>query len=52
MTTILVVDDNDQNRTLPGDLLARFGYRMPVVANGAGRVAMAIEHGCRLGGTE
>lgn len=42
--TILVVDDNDMNRQLLTDVLARRGYTVFQAKNGAEGVSMAIEH--------
>ena len=42
--TILVVDDNDQNRVLLKDVLTLFGYNILLARNGEEGVQMAQEH--------
>jgi two-component system cell cycle response regulator DivK len=42
--TILVVEDNEQNRTLVKDVLEYHGYLVIDAANGADGVALAREH--------
>lgn len=42
--TILVVEDNEQNRTLLKDILEYYGYLVIEAANGADGVARAREH--------
>jgi len=42
--TILVVDDNDQNRVLLHDVLVMSGFRVLLAENGKEAVNLAIEH--------
>lgn len=42
--TILVVDDNDQNRVLLNDVLVMSGFRVLLAENGEEAVSLAIEH--------
>ena len=41
---ILIVDDNDQNRLLLGDVLNSCGFTVHLARDGAEGVRMAIEH--------
>ncbi len=41
---VLIVDDNEKNRRLAGDLLRFHGFRTLEAANGSNAVALALEH--------